>query len=600
MVPIPEAHRRLRETEKQRTADRAEAEALYEKLGTPPSAILRAWARVAMVIGGALGGLAVVLLAIGGLASFALLFLLEMVAHALAPKLGVDLVDTLGPGRMYAYFALAIGLGVVMPLAITSYLRSFVALRQTLQGNLAARAPSTAGGPSTCRDCGGALDVPSGAHGVRCLYCGADNLVALDPAWVAAARRSGQRFHTDIVAAAASEKALRAEGRSDLQTFAICCAVAVPIFWVAGYAAVFIDNDEVLPGSWKSSMGPVRRMAARKENDTFDFVSPAMNESSLLDLLYPDECAGQHCRRHYTLALKKGETLLVTSPDLHGSVSFEIKNTTTFPWLARYTDAPWTLSANGDYGTSFQSPYTGLWQIALTLTGADRMDKHHLRWTVTSEADARAQLRAPSPPVGLTGRALESVPTPLPHDDTVKGLLAEIAKKEPVYAVAVTAARPDLVVTATKRTEIHLWSLATRARVFKLEQAHDATAMALSGDGHALVTTSGKSVEVWSLPDAIKETRWRDGLDGHAADVNAVAYREGTQDFASADSEGHVIVWDGVTLKQRYQLPDAGGAVKSLSFVDGGRALVAALERGGHEWRVASPDDWTHAGPPRD
>jgi hypothetical protein len=59
----------------------------------------------------------------------------------------------------------------------------------TLQAALAARPPKRPGGAAECRLCGAPLAIQGNAPGVRCLYCRADNLVALPRAWIERAKK---------------------------------------------------------------------------------------------------------------------------------------------------------------------------------------------------------------------------------------------------------------------------------------------------------------------------------------------------------------------------------------------------------------------------
>ncbi len=78
------------------------------------------------------------------------------------------------------YFAATvfIGLGIW-------YLRRKVFTLATLQGKLVASPPVHEGGLSTCRSCGGPLELKPGHICAPCFYCGSQNLVALDPDWCA-------------------------------------------------------------------------------------------------------------------------------------------------------------------------------------------------------------------------------------------------------------------------------------------------------------------------------------------------------------------------------------------------------------------------------
>jgi hypothetical protein len=79
-----------------------------------------------------------------------------------------------------------------------------------LQAALAAKPPVLEGGPSTCRECGAPLVVADDAVGVRCLYCRADNLVAIPPVWLERATRRGKSVVREAESALEAD---HAEGR---------------------------------------------------------------------------------------------------------------------------------------------------------------------------------------------------------------------------------------------------------------------------------------------------------------------------------------------------------------------------------------------------
>jgi predicted RNA-binding Zn-ribbon protein involved in translation (DUF1610 family) len=83
-----------------------------------------------------------------------------------------------------ASFPILLSIGLL----VWSLLGERVDARRELQAMLAAKPPETEGGPARCRNCSAPLEVEAGALGTRCPYCGADNLVVLPPEWIATAR----------------------------------------------------------------------------------------------------------------------------------------------------------------------------------------------------------------------------------------------------------------------------------------------------------------------------------------------------------------------------------------------------------------------------
>jgi hypothetical protein len=73
--------------------------------------------------------------------------------------------------------------GLLIATLVWSLFGERVDARRDLQAALATKPPKTQGGPACCRHCDAPLDVQAGALGVRCPYCGADNLVQVPAAW---------------------------------------------------------------------------------------------------------------------------------------------------------------------------------------------------------------------------------------------------------------------------------------------------------------------------------------------------------------------------------------------------------------------------------
>ena len=113
--------------------------------------------------------------------------------------------------------------------------RELTDVRRDVHASLAANPPERPGGPSLCRSCGGALDVPSGALGVPCTYCKADNLVALPERWVKHVRSNEFRHFLRIDAAldAYREASDRARERGWKTAF-VFVVFAVPTIFAFG------------------------------------------------------------------------------------------------------------------------------------------------------------------------------------------------------------------------------------------------------------------------------------------------------------------------------------------------------------------------------
>ena len=352
-VPLPDDVKALRAADTQSAEDRAKAEKLYHKLGKPPSKLLEVWVGVFAI--GASGLIAVIsgLLALGSVMIIVVALGLELLCHWLAPTFGIDFIDRYGGGGFYAIFAIAVlGLGV-LPMMLTSYLQSTGALRLKLQANLAAKRPTRPGFPSTCRVCGAALDVAPGQLGVRCAYCGSDNLVALPAEWVAKAGKRQAGFHTSIVEAAAEAAKLRDDALMDLKIFGVAGAVAILVMYGIGRAAVGIDEDD-MNTSWSATMGPPRVMIHWSDGSK-------VHENEVGELY-----------RVNWIALREDEVLQIETRAPCPTLT--VRNTTTFPLLQFEDPISWGIAADGTHVTRYRAPYTGLFEMIVT--GGETMRWH--------------------------------------------------------------------------------------------------------------------------------------------------------------------------------------------------------------------------------
>jgi hypothetical protein len=282
-----------------------------------------------------------VLVAIGGVCILFAAVLLELVLHGLAGPLGIDLIDRFGGGTAYAGFAAAVLVLGVLPAWLASYLQSSGDLRLKLQANLAARPPQQPGFPSTCRQCGAALDVAPGQLGVRCAYCGSDNLVALPAAWVERAGTRQRHFHQSIVEAAAKAAALRSEARGDLKSLGIIGGVLIVIMAGVGHFAMWLDEDDV-PITYSASMGPPRVLYNWSDSTTL-----------------PENTPGD-LHRAMHIALRDGEVFELTTSEPCPKLT--VYNTTSFPLFQREDAVPFGIAADGSRVARYIAPYTGLFE----------------------------------------------------------------------------------------------------------------------------------------------------------------------------------------------------------------------------------------------
>jgi DNA-directed RNA polymerase subunit RPC12/RpoP len=220
-TPIPPTHLGLQAAHRAFAQNRDLARQLYGELGRPPSWLTRALGRSANASAPIALNVLVALVMITrklpwlGIAMFCAAMYAIGYPVAAVIRLGWWLG---GATRLdlpiSPFVVLPIAVGVVAIFFGIPFVRwrREVAIKDARIGahaSLAATPPVRPGGPSRCRMCGAALDVPPGALGVPCVYCKSDNLVALPPEWVARAKAS---VHTDFVQIDTALDALRAAG----------------------------------------------------------------------------------------------------------------------------------------------------------------------------------------------------------------------------------------------------------------------------------------------------------------------------------------------------------------------------------------------------
>lgn len=245
-TPVPGPYRTLRATLFSGDEDREATEALYRRLGNTPGPLLRAWSGASSGLLSSLGsGLVVWLSALGSMLEgssaasasggsevlLALFFfvlalpalvltvlgvVVAWLGRALATVLHRAPLGPIDPRSMMLGLGVAFIVLVLIPSVVLQRAVKQGELKRRVQGTLAARAPERDGGPSCCRTCGAPLLVARGALGVRCAYCSSDNLVALEPSWVAHVRSYAQRSFRTIDAFLDEENRLRDEAHERL------------------------------------------------------------------------------------------------------------------------------------------------------------------------------------------------------------------------------------------------------------------------------------------------------------------------------------------------------------------------------------------------
>ncbi|HTJ42879.1 MAG TPA: hypothetical protein VL463_12335 [Kofleriaceae bacterium] len=492
-VPLPQELRALRDADQQGRADRAEAEALYRSLGKPPSTILRAWVGAAELFAGALAGLLMLLFWLSSATIVLSGLLLELVLHWIAPLVRIDLIDRFGGGTTYAGFVVAVVMLGLFPKWLVGYLDQSAKIRVSLQANLAARPPERVGFPSTCRECGAALAVPPGALGVRCAFCGSDNLVALPREWLAVAGARQAHFHASIVDAVAQARALRADARRGLWPAAKWLAGAAVAFGLVGKCAVYVDEEQVAT-SYAHSMGSPRVMVSYWD-PTVEMPIDQLVEFKQLS--------------NFTVALRHGEIFEISSPDGGACTTITIHNTTTFPLFTRDDDVAWGPLDDGTYGAQYRVPYTGLFKIEINGIFQTK-GPTHARWRATRSAAAGLR-------VVRSVRAADAAAPPAPTlAPAARAAVDALGNKEPATAVALSSdgrrlavASPGMLDFASIPDDPTKTQLTNNACL-----ADDLTALAFI-DAHTLASGDRHgAIWIWDVDLAMARARLPDALPG--------------------------------------------------------------------------------------
>lgn len=313
---------------------RAEAEAIFEKLGRPPrwsqrvAAGLASWKVWVLGFPFALG----LLWTIGEKprnwfeAIWEHLFH-ERLEHVVSPAKAFLLHDG---------FQVAVAVGLL----VWSLLGERVDARRDLQAMLAAKPPETEGGPARCRQCSAPLDVTPGALGARCPYCGADNLVVLPPEWIAKAKSmaSELRLTVDLArkrAAVGRRRMIVAAAWRVPLVLLLLYMVTSSAASVRGYAT-WDDMRVSLHGGGPPEIG-LYAIANAKEDRLRPYGRCADRKhlkDSAFDTKSANGCDNLGCSTYTTFALRHGDTLHLvrTTP---GSVGVRIALGVNFPFAGQ-------------------------------------------------------------------------------------------------------------------------------------------------------------------------------------------------------------------------------------------------------------------------
>jgi LSD1 subclass zinc finger protein len=336
-VPLPEPLRKLRDAERDDQEARAAAARLFQSLGKPPNILLR------MLGWPGLPWLALLLLAF----TMVLILRIDMaILLAVERNFHVVLDDVLGAGRMRALVA-GVALAIVGAWAVAAvYGRRRALGRERLRGQMAAAPPERPGGPATCRECHAPLTIPAGALGVRCSYCRADNLVAVDERWIGKARGDRRGVERSMHEAARVEKGER-------QLWARRLRNRVVVF--GGIGAILGVLALRSPSPWKAALNVSPRQLAPVAGTSSP---PPAVDGSDSPVAVDSNCSADGCADIFQLALRRGETLTLERRDDGGPITLFIRGSQPGDPSNRVVDLQ-KQQLSREQRASFTAPHSG-------------------------------------------------------------------------------------------------------------------------------------------------------------------------------------------------------------------------------------------------
>jgi hypothetical protein len=282
---------------------RAEAEALYAKLGRPPRWSQRAATYLVSwklwVIG--FPFLIGILVSISQVPENWVQGAYEHLFHARLMHVASPVVAQL----LSRFFIVVISIGLL----VWSLLGERIDARRDLQAMLAAKPPLTSGGASRCRQCAAPLEVTAGALGTRCDFCGADNLLVLPPAWIARARKSNVELRLTMKLAreraqAGQRRMLSAAlWRAPLVLVLLMFLVlpAISARHIANWSDMRSDGVVLYTVEHKQARGVLRATSTCARHKNF--------KESSFDTLASKDCDQLGCQSFAMIPLRRGEIL---------------------------------------------------------------------------------------------------------------------------------------------------------------------------------------------------------------------------------------------------------------------------------------------------
>jgi len=118
---------------------------------------------------------------------------------------------------------------------------------------------------------------------------------------------------------------------------------------------------------------------------------------------------------------------------------------------------------------------------------------------------------------------------------------------------------------------IDIWSVASKARVSRIQLPAELTRLAFNSAGTILFTAQNENLQAWDIPSG----KQRFSLTA-SGDIDLIVSDPSSASFATV-THGRLTVWDATTGARLAQLPDVG-YLHSAAFSPDGRWLASALD----------------------
>ena len=118
---------------------------------------------------------------------------------------------------------------------------------------------------------------------------------------------------------------------------------------------------------------------------------------------------------------------------------------------------------------------------------------------------------------------------------------------------------------------VDLWSVASKARVSRIQLPAELTRLAFNSSGTVLFTAEGENLQAWEIPSGKRRFSLTE-----SDDINVIVPDPSLASVATI-THGRLTVWDAATGARLGQLPDSG-YIRAAAFSPDGRYLLAGYD----------------------